>query len=143
LASLAKGIEWVKMKDPQFFLGCLNWKDYSVSADFLLNTQGNVAVYGRIGSIQENDNPAAGYCLKVSDTGDWELQAAGKIIASGKIAFKKNVWHNLNLEFAGNSIKVLVDKMTIAQVKDETFSAGMVGFGCGWHEAQFDNLVIK
>jgi len=123
LASLAKGIEWVKMKDPQFFLGCLNWKDYSVSADFLLNTQGNVAVYGRIGSIQENDNPAAGYCLKVSDTGDWELQAAGKIIASGKIAFKKNVWHNLNLEFAGNSIKVLVDKMTIAQVKDETFSA--------------------
>jgi hypothetical protein len=143
LASLTKGIEWVKMKDPQFFLGSLDWKDYSVSADFLLNTPGNVALYGRIGSIQENDNPAAGYCLKVRDTGDWELQAAGKVIASGKIAGERNVWHNLDLEFAGDSIRALVDKATIAQVKDDTFKTGMAGLGCGWHEAQFDNLIIK
>lgn len=143
LASQRKGIEWVKMKDPQTFLGSTDWKDYFVSAEFLLDTAGNVALYGRIGTILENDTPAAGYCLKVTDTGEWELLAAAKVIGSGKAPFARGVWHRLGLEFKGNSIDVTVDKANVAHVKDETFKAGMVGLGCGWHQAQFDNLVVQ
>jgi galactosylceramidase len=143
LASHTRGIEWVKMKDPQMFLGSLDWKDYSVCADFLLDTPGNVALYGRIGSILENDTPAAGYCLEVNYSGDWELQAGAKVIGAGKVPFSRGIWHQLRLKFKGDSIDVVVDKATVALVKDETFKAGMVGLGCGWHEAQFDNIVVQ
>jgi hypothetical protein len=144
LATLQKGIEWSsQMSDPQTFLGSLNWKDYTVSADFLLDIPGNVALYGRIGDIKQGTSPASGYSLRVADTGDWELLAAGKSIASGKSSFSKGAWHNLALKFLGDSITVLVDNVSVSEVKDSTFPAGMVGIGCGWHEAQFDNLIIQ
>jgi hypothetical protein len=61
----------------------------------------------------------------------------------GKTPFGRGIWHQLGLEFKGDSIDVVIDEIRVAMVKDETFKAGMVGLGCGWHEAQFDSLVVQ
>ena len=156
---LRKGIEWAKNPYPETLLGSLKWKNYAVSVDTWIETNGFVSLFGRVGKKTDDDKPPCGYWLKVADTGVWELAVAKgepamdfmenlknmavTVLMSGRVSFPADVWHNLKLRFEGSSISIIIDEKNVGTVEDKTFSEGMIGIGCGWHGAQFDNLLIS
>ncbi|MBI4657678.1 MAG: discoidin domain-containing protein [Verrucomicrobia bacterium] len=140
-----KGIEWPLHLNPfpETFLGDANWRDYEVSVDVLIEKEGSVSLFGRVGAIPQKADLPSGYWLKFDHHGYWELGTAKVPIASGKVPVSVDFWHNLRLKFAGTQIKVAIDQNTVTEVTNEAYPSGMVGIGSGWHGAQFDNLSIR
>ncbi len=155
---LNNGIEWQKNAFPETFLGDLQWKNYEVSADVLVEKSGFASLFGRVGRIEENENPPWGFWLKADTTGKWELatrqekvvikdgkeQKGGEqvMLASGEVPFASDVWHSLKLKFQGDRIDVYIDGKNVGGAESKLNPAGMVGIGSGWHGAQFDNVSI-
>jgi galactosylceramidase len=139
-----KGIEWPLHLNayPETFLGDPLWSDYEVAVDALIEKAGFVSLFGRVGNIPQNANPPGGYWFKVDQDGQWELGTATVALASGQAPFSANTWRRLKLRFAGALIMAFIDDQLLIGRTDETYGAGMVGLGCGWHGAQFDNLAI-
>ncbi len=145
-------IPWFIAPDPLTFLGNVDWTDYGVSADCLLEQPGNVTLLGRIDSsdwFQDGKARwASGYILRVQHDGRWELnstkyKAPTARLASGQVAFSPNTWHRLALRFKGPNIQVFIDGSNVADAADATHKAGMAGVGCGWNKAQFDNFKLS
>ncbi|TSD63836.1 hypothetical protein FFF34_014805 [Inquilinus sp. KBS0705] len=65
------------------------------------------------------------------------------ILASGKIDFPIKSWHSAKLLFKGNTINAFWDNVHLFNINDSSFTNGYCGWGSGWHEAEFDNLVIE
>lgn len=150
------GIEWHSHRNPcpESFLGGTAWTDYEVSTDARIETSGFVSLFGRVGLIPQNANPPDGYWLKVADTGAWQLRMTRnppkqggklteKVLASGTTTFAAGIWHRLALRFAGDRITVIMDGRPVKEVTETTFRQGMIGIGCGWHAAEFDNLEVQ
>src|ERR1039457_5512952 len=80
-------------------LGDVQWKDYEVSVDFLLETNGFAYLLGRVANVPGFGTPTPnGYWLAVSSVpGAWELHNASGIIASGSATVATNTWHQLRL----------------------------------------------
>lgn len=140
-----KGIEWHFHWNPppETFLGDATWSNYEVGVDAYLEGDGNVSLFGRVGKVNQNENPPEGYWLKVDQWGYWELGTAEIALASGSCGFKPKEWHRLGLRMADSVITVLYDGRALCSVTNSQYLAGMVGLGCGWHAAQFDNLTIE
>ena len=139
------GIEWVAEFTPYTMTGDASWKDYEVSANVLLETNGLAYVMGRIANVPGFNSPTPnGYWLLAnSQSGIWELHAASNTIATGSVSFPTNVWHLLQLAFKGSSLSCYLNGTLLTNVTDSTFSSGMAGMGCGWHAAQFDNFLVR
>jgi hypothetical protein len=143
-------ILWKTVADPFALLGNVNWNNYTVSADVLLEKSGYVELLGRAGS--QNTGNTAGqnaYYLRVSDTGAWSIlrnntSAQVTTLRSGTTTgLDTNRWHTLALTFAGSTITAVADGTTLGSLADSTFGAGQVGIGTSQGEtAQFDNLQI-
>jgi galactosylceramidase len=152
----APGIEWQASAFPETFLGDQSWRDGEVSIDAMVEKAGFVSLFGHVERIEQNGNPPWGIWLKVETTGIWQLAAIrektitknGKekktgepvLLASGTTPFAPDVWHSLKLAFRDDSIRAMIDGAEVAGVRSDLTPAGMVGFGSGWHGAQFDNL---
>jgi hypothetical protein len=140
-----KGIEWPFHLNPwpETFVGETNWIDYEVSVDTLLEPrEGFVSLFGRVGLIPQKAEPPNAYWLKVDQAGNWELGIAKALLASGGSDFRGGRWQSLGLKFAGDQISVLINHKPVGKFGDTNYPAGMVGFGCGWHGARFDNLAV-
>jgi len=150
-----KGIEWPGHFNPapESFLGSSDWRDYEISVDTLIEKAGFVSLFGRVGRIPQSFDPPDGYRLKVSENGEWQfdvvknlsgkMQNPASTIGAGKVSFAADQWHRLKLRFSGDIIRVVIDNKPVAEIKDATYPAGMVGIGGGWHGAQFDNLTVS
>jgi O-glycosyl hydrolase len=122
------------------------WGDYEVSVDALLDKAGHVELLGRVDSQQHN---AAGYHLRVADTGAWtlftqDLQGRDRSLASGSVAaLGTGTWHQLTLRFRGEQITALLDGDELVSVENADHTTGQVGLRVGgWQRAQFDNLRV-
>ncbi|MEQ7124467.1 discoidin domain-containing protein [Actinopolymorpha sp. B11F2] len=122
------------------------WGDYEVGVDALLDASGHVELLGRVDSQQHN---AAGYHLRVADTGEWrlftqDLQGRDRTLASGSVAaVGTGTWHRLALRFRGEQVTALLDGDELASVEDADHTTGQVGLRVGgWQRAQFDNLRV-
>ncbi len=143
-------ITWKTLAEPSTYGGNLNWNNYTVSADVLLEKSGYAQIEGRVGST--NLDPIGnynGYFLRVTDTGSWSIlrnNTSGQLttLRSGSVAaLGTNRWHTLALAFSGSTITATVDGAQVGSVGDSTFGAGQVGFGTSQGEtAQFDNLSV-
>lgn len=154
--SLLQWNSWGDTTHPSAFteLGSLQWQNYDFSSDILIENSGAAAIYGRVGSAQPggNVNDYKGYRLSIYQTGAWYLcygnawtyeTSSDTVLASGTLAgMTANTWHNLKLSFNGSTIKASIDGTVLATVTNSTRSAGMVGLGSGWNNAQFDNLLV-
>lgn len=137
------GIEWTAQISPYTILGDAKWRDYEVSTDVLLETNGSAFLYGRIADIPGFSDPdPRAYSLKASSSGAWELHSYDAILASGDVSFPTNIWHRLKLSFIGNNIKGYIDGALVADVQDTSHTSGLVGIGSGRHSAKFDNLFV-
>lgn len=122
------------------------WGDYEVSADALLEEKGYVELLGRVDSQQHH---AAGYHLRISDTGAWSLTTEdvggeSTALASGTVdPLGTGTWHHLSLHFEGERITARLDGEALTTVRDATHTTGQVGFSVSrWKHAQFDNLAV-
>jgi hypothetical protein len=140
-----RNIDWPfhPTPEPYSLIGSPNWRNYSVSCDALLETNGMVSIWGRVVSSPQSADPAKGYWLRIGTDGRWALQAHKRTLASGQASFQPNAWHRLELRFAGRRIAALADKVELAAVENFTYSKGQAGLGTGWNQALFDNFRVE
>jgi len=136
------GIEWCPNPFPQSFCGDVNWEDYTISTEALIEKAGSVSLFGRITGAGWSAGPPRGYGLTVSSSGNWELLAAEAPLAAGKVAFSADTWHQLKLSFLDDTIAATIDGAVVAKILDDHFDHGNAGIGSGWHGAQFANITI-
>lgn len=115
------------------------YRDYSVSADVLIEGSGTAKIFGRAKYFESNKG-VHGYGLVVDEKGHWKLTSFVTTLASGKVSFSQNHWHRLKLAFSGTSIKAFVDDNQIASITDTAYGKGYAGIGSGWNHARFDNI---
>jgi galactosylceramidase len=65
-----------------------------------------------------------------------------KKLAYGRLPFPVGKWNKVSLQFKGSRISSAVNGKKLFDVTDDKYTAGMAGFGTGWHEGMFDNLEI-
>lgn len=149
---------WKKTANRPFtMVGNLDWQDYRVSSDILLEQPGSADLIGRLSGMSGMDVPNS-YVLRVADTGDWSLlkttdKGSNKedvkeeeaVLAQGKVsALGVNRWHNLALAFQGETITAQIDRVTVKAISDPSFAKGMVGLGTvGYARAEFDNFKVE
>jgi hypothetical protein len=151
----AEPTAWKKTSNRPFtILGDLDWSDYRISGDVLLQQPGAVDLIGRLTGMSGDDTPNS-YVLRVWDTGAWAvLKTSAKraatgpdeaVLASGKATpLGVGAWHGLSLEFQGGSVMARIDGVTVQTVSDSTYSKGMAGLGTvGYALAQFDNIKVE
>lgn len=126
-------------------MGDIEWKDYSVEADFLLEESGNFWMSGRFDgntAVSVNYN-LEGYWFKIDEKGDWELLkklspktkseddfGEFSILKIGKLSgFNINKWMHVKLSFKGNEISVELDHQQIVSIIDDTYANGNIAFG--------------
>jgi hypothetical protein len=145
-----KPIEWDNGANLYTIGGGLNWANYTVSADALMEQAGAVQLLGRVGT-QASFSPANinDYYLQLASTGAWSIvrnAASGTLttLASGTVAAPgTGTWQHLALTFNGGSISAAINGTTVGTVTDGAFGQGMVGLGVdGYQTDQFDNLSV-
>jgi hypothetical protein len=139
------GIQWIPEHQPYSIIGDRSWRDYEVSADVYLETDGFVALFGRLGKMASVVVPTPkGYSLRLgSKPGWWELWTSEGLLKSGSLTFATNVWHHVALAMCGGTVRCLVDGAEVGVVEDPTYSGGLAGLGSGLHGALFDNFCIR
>jgi glycosyl hydrolase family 59/cellulose binding protein with CBM2 domain/glycosyl hydrolase family 59 (putative galactocerebrosidase) len=143
-------ITWKTLSEPNTYGGNLNWNNYTLSADVMLEKAGYAQLEGRVGTTNLDPiNRFNGYFLRASDTGAWSIlrnNTSGQLttLRSGTTAaLGTGRWHSLAMTFNGSTISATVDGSVVGTVSDSTFGAGQVGFGTSQGEtAQFDNLRV-
>lgn len=143
--SVTPGICWrCDWKEPQTFIGDINWSNYRFSARFYLPDTGKVVVWGRTHKYATYSNtPFYGYGVQLHADGHWELIIEnGKVLASGKEKNFSKRWYAADLVFNNQQIELHIDRKKIFEVTDSTYSKGLPALGTGWNEAYFDAVVI-
>ncbi|WP_433887561.1 ricin-type beta-trefoil lectin domain protein [Streptomyces sp. CA-111067] len=148
--SAVKPIEWDGDSTPYTIGGSLNWTNYTVAADALLQKPGSVQLMARVGT-QHAFGPAGinAYYLQVSDTGGWSIvrnntgHTLTTLAGGSTTALGTGSWHHLALTADGHTLTAAVDGRTVGSATDSTYSTGMVGLGtAGYQTDQFDNLSV-
>jgi hypothetical protein len=129
-------------------LGEMGWQDQTVTVktrlpSITMDTNGFVAVLARLGKQKQRCKSWNGYAWRLYADGSWELRARENKLAQGKVAVPGDAWHELCLSVKGRSLTGSVDGKVLCEIEDSSCSAGMVGLGSGWHQAQFDDLAIE
>lgn len=144
-------IPWAALPDPWTLAGNEEWTDYRVESDVLLSG-GPVTVMGHIDSADvfaaKKERWPSGYIFRLSPDGTWTLfsvsyKAPIHTLSSGTVKLSTQKWHRVELGFEGSRISVTLDRRKLATVTDTSHTHGMVGFGTGWNQAQFDNLAVS
>jgi len=146
----AEPTAWKRTSNRPFtIVGDLDWSDYRVSSDILLEQPGAVDLIGRITGMSGPDVPNS-YVLRVSDTGAWSVlktntRQADAVLASGQAnPLGVGAWHALSLEFQGGALTARIDGVASPVVADSSYSKGMAGLGVvGYALAQFDNFKVQ
>ena len=146
----AEPTTWKKTGNRPFtIIGDLDWSDYRVSSDVLLEAPGAADLIGRITGMSGPDAPNS-YVLRVSDTGEWSVLKTNTrqddaVLASGKTTpLGVGAWHALSLDFQGGSLTARIDGVALPAVSDSSYSKGMAGLGVvGYKMAQFDNFKVE
>ncbi len=158
----AEAISWKPTaKRPFTMMGNLDWTNYRVSCDVLLEQAGSAEIIGRLSGMSSLDIPNS-YRLRVSDSGEWSIlktsEKAEKTVpwreaapvpdpitlASGHVAaLGVNHWHHLTLVCEGNALSAQIDGVSVGKATDSSYAHGMVGLGvAGYLNAEFDNFKV-
>jgi hypothetical protein len=145
-----KPIEWDGDSSPYTIGGSLNWTNYTVAADALIQQPGAVQLIARAGT-QHSFGPAGinDYYLQADNTGAWSIVRNNTAhtlttLASGHVtALGTGAWHHLALTVNGTTLTAAIDGTTVGSATDGTYGTGMAGLGTsGYQTDQFDNLTV-
>ena len=144
-------------------IGGMEWKDYRIQVDVLLENSGKALLGGRIDSVTEStaDHNMEGYWFTLEDNGMWYLRRRDKssltTLSTGRhTGFGTRKWVTIALEFKGSSIRAFIGETQVAEVTDATWAKGNVILGTlasstnelhkyttTWCNAQFDNFSVR
>ncbi|HEY5002172.1 MAG TPA: hypothetical protein VII61_03405, partial [Ktedonobacteraceae bacterium] len=137
---------------PLTVMGDINWANYQVSADVLLEQAGYLELIGNLVSQVRLGGAVVGYHLRITSAGVWTLFKEASTssntiqdttLASGTASFSINNWHTLSLILKNGTIQALIDNNRVASVKDSTYTHGQIGLLVSkWIHARFDNISI-
>lgn len=106
------------------------------------------------------NGPPNGYCLGVNATGAWLARAGAELLGAGQLPspFDPSAPHALVLSVAGAGVlgwvldgpaalagaaaAALPPSPPLLNATSGAFAAGLVGLGCGYHAAAFDNFTL-
>ncbi|MEO5591939.1 MAG: hypothetical protein ABIR15_15780 [Chitinophagaceae bacterium] len=146
--------EWM----PYTIVGDDGWQDYEVSADIYMDNGGAAGVMGRINNVGGGYGCVPkGYYFNVGADGTCSLfistqkknEDIGDKLAGATIPnFLADKWHNVKLQFSGDTISSFVDNVKILSVQNNVYPKGMAGLMTGTvpklrNTAFFDNLLIN
>jgi len=121
-------------------MGNMEWKDYQVNTDVLLEGAGTFCLAGRFDGKKESsgDYLMEGYWLFINEKGGWKIvrRDAGSgekhihdlvPLAMGTYrGIKAGKWFTLTLKFKGSKITAYCNSEVLAQVEDNTYNNGCV-----------------
>ena len=146
-----KPIPWGPLPNPFTMAGAVEWTDYALGADVLLDAANEATLMGRVDSadVFQDGNmlwPSA-YILRLGKNGDWTLlsakyKTAPRTLASGTVTLDAGKWHHLQLQFKSDHIQASLDNQPLTAVQDLSHTHGMIAIGTDWSRAQFDNLSV-
>lgn len=146
-----QGIPWGPCAfSPQTIIGEVTWKDYCIEADVQLPSAGQLVVWSHakpVGDPRKDILPGVapkfqGYAFIIEADGVWRLKRMDDQLAEGRVPELRNDWHRAKLNVCKGVVSIGWDSKTLAEVKDNTLTQGVVAFGSGWNPAQFDNLKV-
>ena len=101
------------------------------------------SVLSRASEMHRSHKPAEAYQLKFQSSGNWELMAGARKLASGLIALPENSWHSIQLDTKRDKIKAIIDGQIVSELTDSTYSHGMIGLGSSFNPVDFDNVEVR
>jgi len=148
---------------PLTAIGDINWSNYEVQVDVLLEEAGRVLLGGRIDGklVNAGDYEVQGYWLMLNNSGSWALYR--KDVAENFVALKSGVitgfginqWTTLKMSFQNDIIAVYIGGAKVGEVKDnvylnghvaiatmDTKASGLIAPTTDYVTAQYDNLRI-
>ena len=133
----------------QLYTGQSGWTDYSVEAKIRLVTLANYpgGLRGRINPSTGAGYevwlyPASGRLVLFRVTG-WAIDSSGLTeLGRASVAFDTTDFHRLGLEFAGASIAVKYDGVTVITTTDATHPAGAVGLDVSNQKVEWDDVLV-
>ncbi|WP_158796454.1 hypothetical protein [Pedobacter sp. L105] len=141
-----QGIMWFAFMNwalkPFSVFGDINWQDYAIEGDVLING-GDVEIGGRYGG-RLYEKGMLGYRWILTSDGRWQLNWQHTTITSGQIdQFDPNAWHHLRLEMKGNQITGLIDSKKLTTVSDTSHVKGMAFIASTYDHNLFDNIRVE
>lgn len=150
------GIDWSKGTYAYSVIGDDRWTDISINADaaFDYMTDGNGKSTDRSIGILARWNPGAtwlhfytpnpaGYCLRLYESGRWQVTTAHAVIAEGKLESPGASWKHLSLKCQGARIQAYLNGHLLADLTDNTYQRGLVGIYSGFHPSLFEDISIE
>lgn len=139
-----RAIEWESNVYNQTVLGDTLWSDYSASSEvFFKDSYSYATVLARATEMHRSNKLPEAYILKLQSSGLWELMAGNKTLSRGIVSLDIKQWQLFSLETMGNTIKASVNGKEVVKLTDSTYSHGMAGLGCSFHQVEFDNFSIS
>ena len=135
-------IEWEGAVLIQTVVGDEFWQDYSVSVDVFLEPYSYSKVSGRVTETHRSHKEPEGYSLRIYSNGNWELLSGKDQLVSGRFSHTEGEWHNVRLDFKGDSINGYIDDNQVCSITDSKHTRGMVLLGTSFHNVEFDNLRV-
>jgi galactosylceramidase len=148
------GPEWM----PLTLIGDMNWRNYEVSCDVLLDrASGMAGIMGRISNSCGKDNLPKGYFLSLSTSDGCALYSTNtgkeggaygtRLAYAAALKPDPKAWHTLKLRFAESWITAFVDGTPIGSVINADCPSGLVGLVTSNRgsvtTAYFANLIVK
>ena len=150
------GIDWSKGTYAYSVLGDDHWTDISISvnAAFEATTDGAGKPSDRSIGILARWNPGAtwlhfytpnpaGYCLRLYESGRWQVATARSILAEGKVESPRTSRQHLSLRCQGARLQAGLNGHLLAEITDYTYQRGLVGIYSGFHASLFDDIVVE
>jgi galactosylceramidase len=147
-----KPLDWERRASPPPYtlLGDLNWKNYAVSADILLETiddpdyDGYALLGARCNFSPMTNAIAECYNIRLFHDGRWQLREGAVILTSGVLNnFTVNTWYPVKLTVVDNIIGVEINGDRIADYTDDELPSGQIVIGSGYNKVRFDNLLVE
>ena len=142
-------------------MGSMDWDDYSVGIDVMLETQGSVALCCRLDPDVEPNSEYGleGYWLILSDDGSWKMdyrnEKGAVTVASGNTGYSPGQWIRMELRAEGNEVSAYLEGERIAMYSGGEILKGNIAIATLSSDAEdfwsqtdiyptacFDNLTI-
>jgi len=151
-----RGIDWSKGTYAFSVLGDDHWTDISISASasFEEAINGVDKSSDRSIGILARWNPGAtwlhfytpnpaGYCLRLHQSGRWQVTTAHSVIAEGEVEAPGGSWQRLSLKCHSDRIQAFLNGRLLADIVDNTYQRGLVGIYSGFHPSLFGEIVVE
>ena len=125
--------------------GSPTWTDYTVAASVQPGAGSDVSGTSVVAIEGRRQDVNNFYSLLIKNGSEWylgyKLNGNWSTLANGTMSYTTTTWYNWTLTMTGTTISASINGVTLATVKDSTFSAGNIAFKTR-NQSAFDNVLV-